>query len=84
MLVKSWQLQDAKARFSQVVRSAQTEGPQEVSLHGEPAAVVLSIDDYRRLTRRKPSFVELLRSSPLVGAELKITRSKDTVRPVKL
>jgi prevent-host-death family protein len=54
----SWQLQEAKARFSEVVRRAVDEGPQHVSVRGEPAAVVLSEQDYRQLTRQRPSVVD--------------------------
>jgi prevent-host-death family protein len=53
-----WQLQEAKARFSEVVRRAIDEGPQHVSLRGEPAAVILSEQDYRRLTSHRPSIVD--------------------------
>lgn len=53
-----WQLQDAKARFSELVRRAVEEGPQHVSLRGEPAAVVLSEAEYRHLTESRPSIVD--------------------------
>lgn len=53
-----WQLQEAKARLSEVVRRARDEGPQHVSLHGAPAVVVLSEQDYRRLTSKRPSIVD--------------------------
>lgn len=79
-----WQLQDAKARFSQVVKSAQLEGPQEITVHGEPAAVLLSAEDYQRLAGPKLSFVEFMRSSPLVGVDLDILRSRSATRRVRL
>jgi prevent-host-death family protein len=44
-----WTLQDAKARLSDVVRHARTEGPQHVTVHGKQAAVILSEDEFRRL-----------------------------------
>ncbi len=53
-----WQLQEAKARLSEVVRRAVDEGPQHVSVRGEPAAVVLSEKDYRQLTDKRPSIVD--------------------------
>ena len=53
-----WQLQEAKARLSEVVRRAVEEGPQHVSVRGEPAAVVLSETDYRQLTSKRPSIVD--------------------------
>ena len=53
-----WQLQEAKARLSEVVRRAIDEGPQHVSVRGEPAAVVLSEREYRQLTSQRPSIVD--------------------------
>jgi prevent-host-death family protein len=50
-----WSLQDAKNRFSEVVRRARREGPQTVTLRGERAAVVLSAADYDALLRNHPS-----------------------------
>jgi len=76
---RRWQLQDAKARLSELVRKA-ADGPQEITLHGRPAAVVLSIGDYTRLKAKRPSLVEFLRASPLAGTELPIVRDKSPVR----
>ena len=53
-----WQLQEAKARLSEVVRRAVDEGPQHVSVRGEPAAVVLSEKEYRQLISKRPSIVD--------------------------
>lgn len=53
-----WQLQEAKARLSEVVRRAVDEGPQHVSVRGAPAAVVLSEQEYRQLTSKRPSIVD--------------------------
>jgi len=79
-----WQLQDAKARFSQLVKSAQLEGPQEITVHGKPAAVLMSAEDYHQLAGPKLSFVEFIRNSPLVGVDLDIRRSRSTGRRVRL
>jgi prevent-host-death family protein len=59
-----WQLQDAKARFSEVVQRARRDGPQTVTLRGERAAVVLSAEDYDRLAGGAGSFVEALLEGP--------------------
>lgn len=75
-----WQLQDAKARFSEVVRSSQEAGPQEITVHGKPTAVVLSKADYDRLKGVRPSFVTFLRRSPLAGLRLKIDRDRSAAR----
>ena len=67
---RSWQLQEAKARLSEVVKTAVKEGPQEITVRGETAAVLLSGRDYARLARPKPDFVAFLRQSPLAGGQL--------------
>jgi prevent-host-death family protein len=79
-----WQLQDAKAKLSELVRSAQDEGPQEITVRGEPAAVVLSAADYQRLRARRPGFVDFVRRSPLAGEELEIVRDRGPARRVRL
>ncbi len=53
-----WQLREAKACLSEVVRRAVDEGPQHLSVRGEPTAVVLSEREYRRLTAKRPSIVD--------------------------
>jgi prevent-host-death family protein len=82
--MQRWQLQEAKARLSELVRSSQTQGPQEISLHGRPAAVVISKEEFERLKGRKPSFIEFLRRSPLRGIELSLARDRSAARRVKL
>jgi prevent-host-death family protein len=79
-----WQLQEAKARFSQVVKSAMADGPQEITVHGRPAAVVLSAEEYARLAGGKLPFVEFIRQSPLFGTELFARRDKSVARRVRL
>ncbi len=82
--MRTWQLQEAKGKFSEVVKRAQSQGPQNITVHGEPVAVLLSRRDYLKLTHPKPSLVELLRASPLVGSDLKITREQTSTRKIKL
>jgi prevent-host-death family protein len=79
-----WQLQDAKARLSELVKAAQAHGPQEITVRGEPAAVVLSRADYERLRRGKPRFLDFMRRSPLVGVDLLIERDKSPGREAAL
>lgn len=78
--MKSWQVQQAKAQLSDVIRKARSEGPQEITVRGEPAVVVVSKEDYQRLIRPRQSFVELMRSSPLVGVDLDLQRDKSLAR----
>jgi len=81
---RHWQLQEAKARLSEVVKTAANEGPQEITVRGETAAVLLSGKDFARLVQPKPGFVEFLRRSPLAGTALKLTRDRSTDRPLEL
>ena len=81
-----WALQDAKARFSEVVRKAKTEGPQRITVHGREEVVVVSVEEYRRV-KGQPSgqaLVELLRDSPLRGITIERTRTRGRVRRVEL
>ena len=76
-----WQVQQAKARFSELLRDAQ-DGPQIVTVHGRPAAVVLSKKAYDRLAKPKLSLVEFLHASPLAGVTLKVERDRSLPREV--
>jgi len=82
-----WQLQAAKARFSEVFRLARAQGPQWVTRSGKEAVVVLAAEEFERLTRRKRqtgSLVEFFAKSPLTGVELDLERQPDFGRPVEL
>ena len=72
----TWQVQEARARFSELMRDAARNGPQTITIRGRRAAVVLSADDYGGLKRPKPTLVEFLRASPLAGVELDIERDR--------
>ncbi|MCL4466485.1 MAG: type II toxin-antitoxin system Phd/YefM family antitoxin [Chloroflexi bacterium] len=76
-----WQVQEAKQKFSELVQRAVEEGPQVVTRHGEGVAVVVSIDEYRRLTGDKPDFAKFLLSAPDWEA-LDLERAKDKPRDV--
>ncbi len=81
-----WQLQEAKAKLSEVVKLAASEGPQVVTCRGVEAAVVLSMADYKRLEAAKPSFVDHLLAMPRLDDNLiaKLEeRSKDTGREIE-
>ncbi len=83
-MLDTWQLQDAKNRFSEVVNEAERSGPQIVTRRGKETAVVISVEDYRKLSRPKNSLVEFFVASPLQGVELDLERSRDTGRQVVL
>lgn len=79
-----WQLQEAKQRFSEVVRRAHDEGPQIVTRHGQDVAVIIDMDEYRRLKGTEPDFKEFLLSAPDWPDDLEIPRCKDLPREVDL
>lgn len=84
MAGSKWQLQEAKNRLSEVVRKAQHEGPQTITLHGKDAAVVISAKAFADLPQRKGTLVDFFRNSPFAGVDLKVTRSRDTGRKIDL
>ncbi len=80
----TWQLQDAKSKFSQLVDKAIHHEPQFVTKHGHHAVVVLSFEDYKKITKSKTDLVTFLRNSPLMGETLDVSRNKDLPRDIEL
>ncbi|MFW6209065.1 MAG: type II toxin-antitoxin system Phd/YefM family antitoxin [Spirochaetota bacterium] len=80
--MRTWSLQDAKARFSELVNVCLESGAQVVTRHGREAVVVMPADEYRRLTAAKQSLREFFVAAPRV--ELQVERSQDTGREVEL
>jgi len=83
----SWQLQTAKARFSELFRKARAEGPQWVTRQGKDAVVVVAAEEFQRLrarSRQPESLVEFFAKSPLAGVNLEIDRPRDYGRDVDL
>src|SRR5258708_1024971 len=81
-MMKTWPLQDAKNQFSQVVELAQKRGPQTVTRHGQPVAVILSADEFKSLARPKESVIEFF--SPLRKSGIRLERRRDLPRKQKL
>lgn len=82
-----WQLQTAKARFSELFRLARTQGPQRITRQGKDAVVMISDEQYERLvikSRQPKSLVDFFRTSPLAGLGLDLKRDKDAGRDVEL
>ena len=79
----TWQLQEAKSRFSELVDLTLKEGPQLVTRRGEEAVVILSANDYRRLSGQTPRLMDCLLNAPR-GEPLVADRSRETVRDLVL
>ena len=79
-----WALQDAKNRFSEVVKHALHEGPQTITRRGKETAVIVSMSDFRALAGTKGDLVRFLQKSPLADAELEIDRRREFGRGVEL
>jgi antitoxin Phd len=77
-----WQIQEAKARFSEMVERTLREGPQTVTRHGKPVAVLVRADQFQRLRTGGKTFKALLASAPL--ADLEIRRSRGKARIIRL
>lgn len=81
---RSWRLQDAKARFSELVRRAKTDGPQHVTVHGREEVVVVAADEFRRLSGNRSGqvLVEAMQASPARTVDLDAARPRMPVRDV--
>ena|ERR1700690_634204 len=82
-----WQLQTAKARFSEVFRRARSEGPQWITRQGKEAVVMLPAEDFERITGRAKqprSLARFFAESPLAKAPIDLERTPDYGRKVDL
>jgi prevent-host-death family protein len=79
----TWQVHNAKARFSELLERAEREGPQIIARRGTERAVVLSIREFRKLTENKPNLRDYLLGGPKVD-DFEVERSKDRGREIDL
>ncbi|MFP4393597.1 MAG: type II toxin-antitoxin system Phd/YefM family antitoxin [Desulfohalobiaceae bacterium] len=79
-----WPLQDAKNRFSSLVEACLKKGPQIVTKRGKETAVLISMQEYKRLTRPQGDLVDFFRCSPLKEVELDLERNKELPREIDL
>ena len=87
LLLQPWQLQVAKAQFSEVFRRARERAPQVVTKQGKEAVVILAIEEFERLTRRArqpKSLSKFFAESPLASISVDFERKPDYGRKVKL
>ncbi len=79
-----WQLQVAKSNLSQLIKRAANGDAQTVTVHGKPTAVVVSAEEYARLTRQRGKLSTALLRPDLAGEDLDFSRSRDTGRDIAL
>ena len=81
-----WMLQDAKARFSELLRRVRSEGPQHVTVHGRDEVVVISAEEFRRLRGglTGQALIDALQDSPHRDLEIEPARGVMPVRDVPL
>ena len=72
MSTHTWTVAEAKAKFSELIDKAKSEGPQKITKHGRTTAVIVSADQWERKSKRKGNLAEFLAASPLRGSRLKL------------
>jgi prevent-host-death family protein len=81
---ESWTVAEAKAKFSEVIERARTDGPQRITRNGRDAAVVVASEEWERKVARKGTLADFLAESPLRESELVIEPRKKAPREVDL
>jgi prevent-host-death family protein len=84
MATPTWTVAEAKAKFSEIIERAMSEGPQTITRKGRTAAIVVGAEEWQRKTMRVGNLAEFFAASPLHGADLKISRFKARPRKMSL
>jgi prevent-host-death family protein len=84
MGTQTWTVAEAKAKFSEIIERAMSEGPQTITRNGRTAAVVVGAEEWQRKTRRVGNLAEFFAASPLRGSGLNIRRLKERPRKINL
>ena len=79
-----WSIAEAKAKFSEVIDQAESQGPQTITRHGRIAAVIVAAEEWERKTRRIGNLAEFFAASPLRNSGAKIRRLAGRARKPKL
>jgi len=82
--VRKWAVARAKAQFSRLIQEALTQGPQTITRSGQETVVVVSAKEWEDRTRRKGTLADFLAASPLRGSGIRIRRSRDKGRRIRL
>ncbi len=84
MGAQNWTVAEAKAKFSEIIERATSEGPQTITRNGRTAAVVVGVEEWQRKTKRAGNLAEFFAGSPLRGSNLKVRRLKARPRKISL
>ena len=84
MGTQTWTVAEAKAKFSELIDKAKSEGPQRITKHSRTAAVVVAAEEWSRKAERKGNLAEFLSASPLRGSGLKLKRLPVRLRGIEL
>lgn len=79
-MTRTWQLQEAKNKLSQVVDDALNQGPQIITRHGVEVVIVIAYEQFQKMTAEEQKLSDFFRNSPLAGEELDLTRDKSDIR----
>ena len=80
----SWQIQEAKARFSELIDTVLEKGIQKITKSGQEVAVILSLEEFKRYEQSKESLIEFFKNAPCQDVDLEIERNKTHARKVLL
>jgi prevent-host-death family protein len=84
MGTQRWTVAEAKAKFSEVIEQAMSQGPQTITRNGRTAVIVVGAEEWQRKTQRVGNLAEFFAASPLRGSGLKAHRLKERPRKVSL
>jgi prevent-host-death family protein len=84
MSVGTWTVAEAKAKLSEVIDLARSDGPQTITRHGRRAVVIVAVEEWERKTQRKGNLAEFFAESPLRESGLSLERLQEGPRPVEL
>jgi prevent-host-death family protein len=84
MSTHAWTVAEAKAKFSELIEKAKSEGPQKITKHGRTTAVIVAAEQWERKIRRRGNLAEFLAASPLRGSRARLQRLSLRLRKVEL
>ncbi|HKR83423.1 MAG TPA: type II toxin-antitoxin system Phd/YefM family antitoxin [Terriglobales bacterium] len=84
MSTHAWTVAEAKAKFSELIEKAKSEGPQKITKHGRTTAVIVAAEQWERKVRRRGNLAEFLATSPLRGSGVRLKRLSLRLRKIEL